>query len=120
MTGAPGPLRIVACSACGWTSQGNRGFCPSCGGRALDTAEREITGTVYATTVVHRGVGDGPLGPPPFAIVLVTPDPPFANRIMAVAHEPLQIGARVSVGPLGPRAASPYLAINDGPTTTTG
>lgn len=107
----PGKLTITTCRTCGLSSQLTRGFCPGCGGRDLVRDGVAATGTVVAATVVHRAAGEGPLGPPPFALVLVALDRPFANRLMAVAPRPLAIGTPVHVGPLGAAAAAPYLAI---------
>jgi uncharacterized OB-fold protein len=54
---AEGRLVLPVCDDCGHTVWYPRAWCPVCGGEAVTWTELSGRGTVYACTVVRRGMG---------------------------------------------------------------
>jgi uncharacterized protein len=54
---AEGRLVLPVCDACGHTIWYPRSWCPVCGGSAVTWTELSGRGTVYACTVIRKGMG---------------------------------------------------------------
>lgn len=90
-----GGRRLVyqRCGACGRQWLFMRDFCPHCGARDPSLEAAAGTGTVSATTLVHRAPDDAFRAIAPYRLVLVALDEGL--RLMAHADAAVAVGDRV-------------------------
>jgi uncharacterized protein len=90
---ARGVVRYQCCATCGSAQTLTRSACSGCGGLDLPWRDAAGTGTVYASTVVHRAPSEAWRALAPYTLVLVDLDE--GPRVMAHGAAGLLIGERV-------------------------
>ncbi|WP_329165692.1 Zn-ribbon domain-containing OB-fold protein [Streptomyces sp. NBC_01717] len=90
---AAGELRFQRCSECERAVFHPRVLCPHCGAESLEWHTSSGTGTVYASTVLHKRGSD------PYNVALIDLDEGFRmmSRVEGVAPEDVHIGSRVGL-----------------------
>jgi uncharacterized OB-fold protein len=88
-------LLVRACGSCAHRWYLRRDFCPHCGSENVLAHVSEGSGTVAASTVVHRPPSDTPGSDTPFGIVLVDLDE--GVRVMGRSTAGRRPGDRVAV-----------------------
>ncbi|MHA6797019.1 Zn-ribbon domain-containing OB-fold protein [Pseudonocardia bannensis] len=97
---AAGELRLPRCRACDGVHFYPRSACPACGGTDLDWVRSAGTGTVYATTVVHRSFwGDAWADDVPYNVAMIELDEGvrMVSAVVGVPADQVHIGMRVGV-----------------------
>jgi uncharacterized OB-fold protein len=90
--GTPG-ITYQRCGNCSGVWYFRREFCPTCGSRDIQALSASGSGTVHASTLVHRAPSDEFRALAPYSVVLVDIDEGF--RMMGHGDPLLQIGERV-------------------------